>query len=547
MQRTIFIAALVLLTAAPVSFATAADTSLTAAEWREDLQTLARELPRVHPNPFHRTTEIAWRAAVAALDSRMPSLDRDQRIVELMRIVAMIGEGHTAINPLFNPPSGFHYLPIRPYVFSDGLYVRLAAPEQSGLAGAKILRIGNVAAEDALRLVSAVTSHDNDSGARNIAPLFLAIPEVLHGLGIIEDAAAVPLLLEKDGRVFDVTLKDAALLQAPPGHAAPLAAFRTAGWTDAAPQAPRPLWLRDPMNLYWTAYDAGAKVAYIQYNAVADKPDDPISAFFPRAIAAAESGDATRLVIDIRQNLGGNSFLNRPIVKALIRSRFDQRGRLFVIIGRGTFSAAQNLVNDLANWTNALFVGEPTASNPNQYGDHTMITLPHSGIVVAVSTLYHQTAGPTDHRDATVPQLPAMLTFADYRNGVDPAMATVARYRSITDALDASLSSGVAADVEREYRAFKSSEATAWIPTEGEVNGLGYRLLNAHKVDLALLVFRLNAESYPQSANVHDSLGEAYLAAGDRQNARASYERALALNPHNDGARQILAKLQESP
>lgn len=526
-----------------ISHAATVATAPTAAEWREDLQVLARELPRVHPNPFHHVPEAEWRAAVAALDERLPALGRDQAVVEFMRIVSMIGEGHTALNPLYNPPPGFHYLPIRPYLFADGLYVRMASPAHRDLVGAKILRIGNLSAEDALRAVAEVTPHDNQSGADNIAPIFAAIPEVLHGLGIVGDAAAVPIRVEKDGRAFDVTLTDALPLEAPSGHAAPFAAFRTAGWSDAVPESSRPLWLRDAHDLYWTSMDEATKVFYIQYNAVSDKAGDPIAEFFPRAIAAAEASDATRLAIDVRQNLGGNSFLNRPIVKALIRSRFDRRGKLFVIIGRGTFSAAQNLVNDLANWTNAIFVGEPTASNPNQYGDHVMITLPHSGLVVAVATLYHQTAGPNDHRQATSPELPARLTSADYAAGVDPAFNAVAGYRSIADALDPSLRTGDAAGVDRAYHAFKSDASTSWIPTERDVNALGYRLLHDHNVALALQLFRLNAESYPESANVHDSLGEAYLQAGDKERARVSYQRAVELNPGNDNARKILASL----
>ena len=42
---------------------------------------------------------------------------------------------------------------------------------------------------------------------------------------------------------------------------------------------------------------------------------------------------------------------------------------MFVIIGRRTFSACQNLVNELDNYTNAIFIGEPTAENINFYGD----------------------------------------------------------------------------------------------------------------------------------------------------------------------------------
>jgi tetratricopeptide (TPR) repeat protein len=546
-MRKLICATLVTISLLPGVASAADPPRLSAAQWRHDLEFLAGRLPSVHPHPFHAVTESAWRAAVAALDQKIPEMTRNQILVGFMKIVAMIGEVHTSLNPLARPEMAIHYLPIRPYLFSDGLYVRAADRAHAALVGAKILRIGNASAEEAYRAAATVVSHDNDSGARYAVPFFLAMPEVLDGLGLAAGDRAVAFELEKDGRRFTTTLEPAGVLE-PREHSAYGSAFPSAGWMDARQDSgAAPLWQRDPENLYWTAVLLAAKTFYIQYNGVVDKPADPIAAFFPRVIKEAEASDAGKLVIDVRANGGGNSFLNRPIVKSLIRSRFDQRGHLFVIIGRGTISAAQNFVNDLANWTNAIFVGEPTASNPNQYGDHEPVRLPESGLVVMVSTLYHQTAGPQDHRLWTAPQLPAEMSVAQYRASIDPALETVLRYRSIAEALAPALKSGDPTQVERTYRTFKTGPATSSIPTEAEVNALGYRLLEEGQLDRAIQIFRLNVESYPSSANVHDSLGEAYLKAGDRVQARESYRRSLALNPHNETARRVLAELGGSP
>jgi hypothetical protein len=516
---------------------------LSTAQWRHDLEVLATELPRIHPHPFHAVAEADWRAATASLAAEIPRLKPNQVAVGLMRLVAMIGEGHTTLNPLYRPELGFHYLPIRPYLFSDGLYVRAADRAHAALVGAKIVQVGTLPAEQAFRALSAIVAHDNDSGASSAVPLFLAIPEVLNGAGIAPEDGAVVFGFEKDGRRFTETLTPAGVLR-PGGHGALGSAFPTADWFDAREgRNPIPLWLQDPASLYWSRYLPESKLYYIQVNAVASKDDDPIESFASRVLAEAEKSPAEKLVLDVRSNGGGNSFFNRPLVKAIIRSRFDQPGRFFVIIGRGTFSAAQNLVNDLAHWTSPILVGEPTASNPNQYGDHELLRLPESGLVVMVSTLYHQTAGPQDHRQSTAPQLPAGLSFAQYRDGVDPAMDAVSRYRSIAEALAPALGRGDASELARAYRHFKTDPATDWIPTEAEVNSLGYRLLAAGEPRRAIEVFRLNLESYPRSANVWDSLGEAYLKAGDRAHAMESYRRSLELNPKNDGARRVLDEL----
>ncbi len=73
---------------------------------------------------------------------------------------------------------------------------------------------------------------------------------------------------------------------------------------------------------------------------------------------------------------------------------------------------------------------------------------------------------------------------------------------------------------------------------------LGYRLLGMKKVKEAIEIFKLNVEAYPQSANVYDSLGEAYMINGDKKLAIRNYQRVVKLNPQNNNAVEILKKLR---
>jgi hypothetical protein len=86
--------------------------------------------------------------------------------------------------------------------------------------------------------------------------------------------------------------------------------------------------------------------------------------------------------------------------------------------------------------------------------------------------------------------------------------------------------------------------ADTWDVGERALNAVGYELmLRRHRADLALEVFRINAERYPGSANVWDSLGEAHLRSGDRVQALASYRKALELDPHNAQAAKVVREL----
>lgn len=59
----------------------------------------------------------------------------------------------------------------------------------------------------------------------------------------------------------------------------------------------------------------------------------------------------------------------------------------------------------------------------------------------------------------------------------------------------------------------------------------------------AVTVFTLNAEAFPSSANVYDSLGEASLVRADTARAIANYRRSLALDPGNSNAAAVLERL----
>lgn len=92
-------------------------------------------------------------------------------------------------------------------------------------------------------------------------------------------------------------------------------------------------------------------------------------------------------------------------------------------------------------------------------------------------------------------------------------------------------------ELERDAPAEALSEAT--------VNELGYDLLGDDRHDAALAVFRRNVERFPASANTWDSLGEAYLEAGELEAALENYQRSLELNPDNANGRTAIERIRE--
>jgi imidazolonepropionase-like amidohydrolase len=105
------------------------------------------------------------------------------------------------------------------------------------------------------------------------------------------------------------------------------------------------------------------------------------------------------------------------------------------------------------------------------------------------------------------------------------------------------MQSGAQAALTR-YSELRKDASFAYDDSEAAFNRLGYLLLAHGKIDDAIVILTVNSERFPQSFNVWDSLGEAWLKKGDRAKAGRFYRKSLELNPHNENARKALEGLE---
>ena len=513
--------------------------------WREDLQVLAREMPQIHPDLFYRMSRASWDSAVASLDQRLPAMRKNQAMVEMMKLVALPRDGHTSINPMFDRALGVRYYPIQLRSFEDGVYVVAAEKAYARYVGARVTGIGKAKVEQALAAVATTLPSENEWWISAWAPDRLIIPEVLDGLGLVEDMERLPLRVERNAKSEVVTVKPAGRIE-PRGHD-PRGAIDRTGWVEMR-KGPAPAWQRQPGLPYWVEYRERDSTLYVCYRAVISMDHGEASVpFWRRVFAMADSLPVQRFVLDLRENGGGNNFYNRQVVRGLIRRpALDRPGRLFVVLGGKTFSAAMNLALDLEKWTDATFVGEPTGNATYFFGDHRSVVLPRSGISVNVSTLPWRPYDPRDRRDYLAPRLYTPLTSAQYTKGQDPAMEAILAYGSeppLTAVMEAAVLRGDSAGAERAFERARQERANRFRTLEADVNRLGYSLLNAQRQSEALSVFRMNTRAYPRSANAWDSLGEALAISGMKEPAIAAYRKALAVDPEFRASREGLARL----
>ncbi|HEX2591426.1 MAG TPA: hypothetical protein VHL34_08010 [Rhizomicrobium sp.] len=401
--------------------------SMSRADWASDLDTLYTQMQAIHPALHHHTSAAAMDAYVASFRKTIPTADWPHYVMGLYRLLALVGDGHTTFFPQPDAGPGFDTrYPILPRAFADGVYVVAADKAYAGAVGGKIVAIVGHTTADVFQTLTAYWDHENEGWVLNWLPFMLRRPGYLHGADIVSGDIAAPLVvtIEKNGVRHDVSIK--------PVPAADDAKGMESAWLHARDESriahPTTLHGKDtPFD--FVALDDG-KVVYAVYNQCEDSDKETVAAFADRLFKFIDTHSVDKLIIDIRENGGGDNYKNQPLLLGMIKARgIDRPGHLFVLTSRRTFSAAQNFANQAERWTQALFVGEPTGSSPNLYGDAKQFELPKTHLHPMVSTLYWEDSDPKDTRVWLLPDIAASQTYADYVAGRDAALEAALAYK----------------------------------------------------------------------------------------------------------------------
>lgn len=517
-------------------------TELTAEQWREDLRFMAAEMERRHVNLFHTVSRERFAAALADLDARIPMLQRNQIIVGMMRIAAMVGDGHTRIDPRKDARFGFPSLPLKLYLFEDGVYIRAAAPEHAALVGARIEAIGGVPIDEAVRRVSELASRDNEIGPRLFVPLYLNMPDILHALDMAPRRDAATLRLRKGGRTWNVTVPaDAVDASWPPDT--DISLITPENWVDARATPQPPLWLQAPLDYHRLVDLPEQNALYAQLNMVTNIEGETLAEFGRRIRERAQATNPRTLILDFRLNLGGNHDLRHGFVRELIRAE-DADTRLFVLTGRGSFSATEFVLVDLDRLTDAIFIGEPASSKPSSYGDAYRMPMPNSGITIRSSIRWNATE---QNRDPwTWVDIATPLTFAAYASGRDPALEAALAYTPVPPLHERLVAAGTGGggDAVREaLESYFANPANRYADQEGQLLLGSQSLLWAGQMQAAVMVAEQTTERFPGSADAFNVLAHVAEEVGRLGQARQAGLRVLELEPNNRPVRSLLERL----
>jgi hypothetical protein len=377
-------------------------------QWRADIASLAQQMQSFHSLPFPGISQADFNANVADLRNRIPSMSDPEIRTALEKLVASIEDPHTDV--AWPYPSPFLSLPLSFYWFDDGIYITAAAAQYQNLLGGRVTGVGQTGIGDATVALTALVPHENDQWVKHRIPLQeLTNADFLFGTGLISDINGVPLQVQ--------TAADGTISASIPS----LGNYQMPGQIPVFQGTP-PLYRQKPNWNYWATIIDGGATVYFQYNSCMEDPKQPSADFFAQLDQLQAQPGVQRIILDMRNNSGGFTSILSPWIDKIQASRFNQSGRLYVIVGRATFSAAMEATNHLHDRTAALFVGEPTGAKPQfelRRGD---FGLPYFGIRVS----YSQGVESANVPDNTLtPDIVTGLTFQQYMDGVDPALDAI--------------------------------------------------------------------------------------------------------------------------
>lgn len=375
-------------------------------KWEKDLDQLAVSLPDKHKNLFYKMKSDSFHKKIARLKRNLDKLDNMEILVNLCKIVAAARDAHTAV--LF---PAREFLPFRVYWFQEGIYILAAADGHADLVNCRISGINGMPVDQAVKLLKKVISHENELFFQSQLPDYLCAADILYGLEVIDETNEVELdLTGMDGNSFRAVVSS---VSSSAYHDIP---------ADAGSDNEKALYRRNRGKPYWSALIDDDKTLYFNYNSCKENSAGDLAVFTDTIMSQIENTDVARLILDLRNNRGGNSTLLESFIDRIEKcKKINQEGGLYVVIGRDTFSSALLNAFAIKNKTKAIFIGEPTGGKPNCYGEVQYFKLNNSKVEIRYSTKYYKLIT-NDRILSLYPDVELLPAFRDYFENRDPCL-----------------------------------------------------------------------------------------------------------------------------
>ena len=368
--------------------------------WKNDVEFLQKTLPLLHKDLYFNITEEQFKHSMMDLKNNAEQFSDKQMEIAISEAVAAVGDTHTGSRICIE-----RMYPFKLHWYSEGIYITSTDEEHKRLLYSRITAVNGIRIEEAARRITPLLAGSNDSWFKNQSIYYLVIPDVLSYYGISDSDQITLNLVNTEGQGYTVRTDPVSYEEYQPAE---------------IPERKTALYKSRPAEKYWFEDLTENKTIYLNYSSCSQMRELPFEIFNKEFWSYAADSNAQKLVIDLRNNGGGSSAIFEPFIKKTEDSRFNSEGKLWVIIGKRTFSSAILNSLRLKKNTKAIFIGEMTGGEPNHYGEVKNFKLPNSEITVQYSTKYFHWYD--EDVNTLEPDLYVEESFAADMEGRDPVL-----------------------------------------------------------------------------------------------------------------------------
>lgn len=390
-----------------------AGSTLSSSQWLEDINFLQRQITSLHPDPFYKNdlTSKKFDSFFTNLRSNIPIWDENKIVTEIARIITLLHNGHSQIDEGAGRFQ-FTYFPILLYWFPEGIFAIGAKDDNKNIVGKKLVSINNIPIAEICKRMRPIISGDygNEATFKDRVRFFLTGNQFLRGLDIVDKSnEAIYTFEDSLGKRINAKLSS--------GFRENL--MQSLLNTD---QNLLPLYRRAANKNYWSKYLESKKMLYIKYNIELNDSTLLPADFCRQMQPLIDNGNINKVVLDLRQNSGGNIGTLKPVYEFLLQPKINQYGKLYVLIDRWTESAGAVMAIRLSMISKAIIIGEPVVTAANFFDNPNKFDLPNSQLKIRVTTHFLQASLPIDTRTEFTPDIPVEMTAKAFFTLKDPLL-----------------------------------------------------------------------------------------------------------------------------
>jgi hypothetical protein len=384
-------------------------------DWDSDLDYIAKILPEKHFNLFKIKNKDDYLNGIEKIRNKKGELSDFEIAISIQQLIAGFGDSHTKVKwgQLMDRKQ---LLPLYLYWFKDGIYILHTTNENKDILGHQLLSINNVEVKEVVDSLSTLITVDNQASIKSAMPKLLTSVQLLKYFGLVKNHKIELKLKNRKGETKLWNIKPAEMNRK----------NRISFKPDSLA-----LCFKNQGIFFIDYYQKQDGIYYIQYNKCSsrerermrgrkDADEKPsINEFTANVLKVLETKPIEKFVFDMRFNTGGGSDQGTKLIEkiAAIQKQKPEM-KLYVILGRKTFSSAIINAMDFKRLTDAIFLGEETSGKPNHFGELSNLELPNSGITVLYSTKYFKETD--EEMNSLKPDVQLVTSFDDFKQGIDP-------------------------------------------------------------------------------------------------------------------------------